>query len=90
MPKTSLIRPVVSIQYWLVTNGRTDRRIDGHMTTENTALADRRAVEKRVCHRPTAVSLTPWYTVRFMLALRNSIRTEVQLSWCAAVNNRPV
>jgi len=76
MPKTSLIRPVVSIQYWLITNGRTD----GHMTTENTALAERRAVEKRVCHRPTAVSLTPWYTVRFMLALRNSIRTEVQLS----------
>ena len=37
MPKTSSIRPVVSTQYRLVT--------DGHMTTAYTALAKRRAVK---------------------------------------------
>ena len=35
MPKTSSIRPVVSIQYRLVTDGQTD----GHVTTAYTALA---------------------------------------------------
>jgi len=35
MPKTSSIRPVVSIKYRLVTDGQTD----GHTMTANTALA---------------------------------------------------
>ena len=38
-------KPVVSIQYRLVTDGRTDGRTDGHMMTANTALAWRRAVK---------------------------------------------
>ena len=41
MPRTSSVRPVVSIQYRLVTEGRTDR----HMTTAYIALAWRRAVK---------------------------------------------
>jgi len=40
-PKKSSIRPVVSVQYRLVTHGRTD----GHTTTENTAPAQRRVVK---------------------------------------------
>ena len=43
MPKTSSIRLVVSIQYRLVTDGRTD----GHTTTSYTALAQHRAVKTR-------------------------------------------
>ena len=39
-PKISSIHPFVSIQYRLVTHGRTD----GHKTTANTAPAQRRAV----------------------------------------------
>jgi len=42
MPKTSSIRPVVSIQYRLVT----DEHTDGHMTTAYIAPAKRRAVKK--------------------------------------------
>ena len=45
MPKTSSIRPVVSIQHWLVTDGQTDGRTEGLMMTAYTALAQRR-VEK--------------------------------------------
>jgi len=41
VPKTSSIRPVVSIQYRLVTDRETDR----HRTTACTALAQRRMVE---------------------------------------------
>jgi len=36
MPKPSSIRPAVTIQYRFVTDGRTDRRRDGHTTTANT------------------------------------------------------
>jgi len=39
--KTSSIRPVVSMQYRLVT----DRQTDTYTTTTNTALAQRRAVK---------------------------------------------
>ena len=42
--KTSSIRQVASIQYWLVTDSRTDKQMDKHMTTAYTALAWRRAV----------------------------------------------
>jgi len=42
MPKTSSIRPVVSIQYRLVK----DEHTDGHMTTAYIAPAKRRAVKK--------------------------------------------
>ena len=46
MPKISWIRPVVSIQYWLVMDRRTNRQTVGHMTIANTMLAQRHVVKK--------------------------------------------
>ena len=46
MPKISWIRPVISIQYWLVMDRRTNRQTVGHMTIANTMLAQRHVVKK--------------------------------------------
>ena len=43
MPKISSIRPVVSIQYGLVTDRQTDRPKDRHAATAYAALTWRRA-----------------------------------------------
>jgi len=46
MPKISWICQVVSIQYWLVMDRRTNRQTVGHMTIANTMLAQRHVVKK--------------------------------------------
>jgi len=35
---------IILVQHWLVTDGQTDRQIDGHMRTAYTTLGQRRAV----------------------------------------------
>jgi len=57
--KTSSIRPAVSIQYQLVTDGRTDGRTDGHMMTAYTMLAYRRTVKTTYSETTLSVDYKP-------------------------------
>ena len=57
--KTSSIRPAVSIQYQLVTDGRTDGWTDGHMMTAYTTLAYRRTVKTTYSETTLSVDYKP-------------------------------
>jgi len=66
--KTSSIRLVVSIEYRLVTDGRTDGQTDGwtdrHTTTASTALAQRRTLKTRRSWFVKSLNTSPLRTDR--------------------------